>query len=546
MMSKIRLASRLTCAVTKPFQAVLVVLFSISAIAVAEQAKAPPIPSARIGGTILDGITNKPVAGVAVSMLQGTDRRDSMTDASGQFAFTATHGTVRLVTSKAGYASVRPEGHKLPTDGVLISLTPGQQLRNLTLHIWPTGSLTGTVYDSKSKPVQYARAQLMRYMYDEDGQRILTPAGSGRGGETNDHGEFRISDVDPGDYDLQVDPPVFAERVPGEPFTPLRPTTAAVKSGAETHIADLTLPSVRGVTMRLRLLNRTGQSVQNTMMKYLHWNRRNDLGVSIIVPLLILGGPERAEIPVPIGIYSVTAGWMTGGSPDAQPVGLGNTIVEAGQNNADVEIVVKRGVRITGQAVMEQPKGAPRPVSGVRCDFSSDAFPALHAGSIQDGSISIDNVQKAVYRMTCSSPTLDSYITGIKQGDRDVLKQGLEISDGGEIAAFTVSFSPSGATIEGSVLGDAKNKAGGALVALVPDDPLRNAKYLYRATNADQNGAFSLKAVAPGAYHVFAWTELEGAAYKNDEFMKQYAEQGTAIKVAPAEKKAGVETKLLN
>ena len=79
----------------------------------------------------------------------------------------------------------------------------------------------------------------------------------------------------------------------------------------------------------------------------------------------------------------------------------------------------------------------------------------------------------------------------------------------------------------------------------MPDDPLRDAKPLYRRANADQNGAFTIRTVIPGAYHVFAWTELDGAAYKNAEFMKKYDEQGTAIKVAAGEKKTGVETKLL-
>src|SRR5215467_4873088 len=152
---------------------VLIAALTFSALTVVAQTKAPPAPATRISGTILDGKTQKPLAGVSVSMLQGADRKNVVTDATGQFTFPATHGTVRLITAKAGYGSIRPEGHTLPTDGILISLTPGQQMRGLNLTIWPTGSLTGTVYDAKSKPVQYARAQLMRYVFDEDGRRTL-------------------------------------------------------------------------------------------------------------------------------------------------------------------------------------------------------------------------------------------------------------------------------------------------------------------------------------------------------------------------------------
>src|ERR1051326_6528298 len=197
----------------------LLTLLGIATFGSAQQRKAPAAPAARIEGTILNGKTNKPVPAVALSVFQGSDRREVVSDASGRFAFTMTHGTARLFTLKAGYASLRPEGHKLPTNGILISANPGQQIRGLTLKIWPTGSITGAVYDSKSKPVQYARVRVMRYSYNEDGQRTLTPAGPGQTGQSNDHGEFRIADIDPGNNRLQLEPPMFGERVPGEPFT---------------------------------------------------------------------------------------------------------------------------------------------------------------------------------------------------------------------------------------------------------------------------------------------------------------------------------------
>ena len=91
-----------------------------------------------------------------------------------------------------------------------------------------------------------------------------------------------------------------------------------------------------------------------------------------------------------------------------------------------------------------------------------------------------------------------------------------------------------------------EKRSGGALIVLVPDEPSRDAKHLYRTTMSDQNGAFTLRTVAPGAYHVLAWTELDGAAYKNAEFMKAYADQGASVKIAAGEKKTGIDTKLLN
>jgi hypothetical protein len=68
-------------------------------------------------------------------------------------------------------------------------------------------------------------------------------------------------------------------------------------------------------------------------------------------------------------------------------------------------------------------------------------------------------------------------------------------------------------------------------VVLIPDEPLRDAKHLYRTTTTDQVGGFTLRAIAPGQYHAYVWPELEGAAYKNAAFMKSQTQEGVAIKI---------------
>ncbi|HET9131530.1 MAG TPA: hypothetical protein VFO86_11305, partial [Terriglobia bacterium] len=67
-----------------------------------------------------------------------------------------------------------------------------------------------------------------------------------------------------------------------------------------------------------------------------------------------------------------------------------------------------------------------------------------------------------------------------------------------------------------------------AAVALLPDD--RGQKALMISKSADANGQFEIQA-APGAYHLYSWVELDGEAYRNDEFMKKYDERGTAVRV---------------
>ena len=118
----------------------------------------------------------------------------------------------------------------------------------------------------------------------------------------------------------------------------------------------------------------------------------------------------------------------------------------------------------------------------------------------------------------------------IKQGEKDAIKDGITVGSADE-ANVVVTLGSSAGLVEGTVIDSSGGKVPAALIALVPDAPLRGAFYLYRTTTSDQNGTFSIRAVAPGTYRLFAWTEVDGAAYKNAEFLKKYDDKGTAVKV---------------
>src|SRR5689334_15279407 len=209
---------------------------------IAQQRSTAPGPKARIEGSVVNAAGNTPVAGVTLSVLQETERQTLTTDAQGRFAITVPHGTVRLLASKEGYTGIQPEGHSRPAaNGVLITVRAGQQLKGVTLKVLSAGGVAGRVFDTRSKPVQSARTQLWRFTYDENGDRVLRPAATGRGGETNDHGEFRIDAVDPGEYLVYVATPMLSERVPGESWVPVfypgtpderRAMPVVVKSGS--------------------------------------------------------------------------------------------------------------------------------------------------------------------------------------------------------------------------------------------------------------------------------------------------------------------------
>ena len=60
----------------------------------------------------------------------------------------------------------------------------------------------------------------------------------------------------------------------------------------------------------------------------------------------------------------------------------------------------------------------------------------------------------------------------------------------------------------------------------------------YGKTVSDQTGRFSLRALRPGDYTLFAWENVEGEEYFNPEFLKSYEGQGSSLHVSEGERKS--------
>jgi hypothetical protein len=118
------------------------------------------------------------------------------------------------------------------------------------------------------------------------------------------------------------------------------------------------------------------------------------------------------------------------------------------------------------------------------------------------------------------------YLLSIRDGDRDVFGEKFAI-DGGDIDLNMIVGEGPG-TVRGTVTDSRGNKVAAAAVALMPDD--RTQKALMTSRNADANGVFEFQA-APGSYHLYVWIELDGAAYRNEEFMKKFNDRGTPVLV---------------
>ena len=94
-----------------------------------------------------------------------------------------------------------------------------------------------------------------------------------------------------------------------------------------------------------------------------------------------------------------------------------------------------------------------------------------------------------------------------------------------------------GGVVEGVATDQKGEPVANAVVVAVPEMRLRARVERYRKTVSDQSGRFTLRGVQPGEYTIFAWESVDGEAYYNPEFLKNYEGQGSGLKVGEGERK---------
>ena len=163
----------------------------------------PTTGSATLSGRVLRGDTGSVVKHATVRLAgQDTrDRRTVQTDDTGRYQFTDLQaGRYTVTVSKPGFITLA-YGQKHPRQPALpIQVDAGRQLPDVDIAL-PRGSVvTGHVVDEDGEPMARAVVQVLRYVYRR-GLRQIEPAGTD---QTDDRGQYRVFDLEPGEYFVSV------------------------------------------------------------------------------------------------------------------------------------------------------------------------------------------------------------------------------------------------------------------------------------------------------------------------------------------------------
>jgi hypothetical protein len=147
-----------------------------------------------------------------------------------------------------------------------------------------------------------------------------------------------------------------------------------------------------------------------------------------------------------------------------------------------------------------------------------------------DGSFLIPHVGPGKYVADVTGLPAGSYLKSLRLGGVDALDQGVYWgpSDNRTLEAV---ISAKAAVLEGVVQDDDGKPAPGSTITLAPIPPRFGHARLYPSVTADQQGHFRFPSLAPGAYKVYAWEEIDDTGHWDPDYIRPFESQGERVEL---------------
>lgn len=545
----------------------LIVLLGSAAAQVAGSAPAKAAGRATIDGMVTKEPGSEPVKKVLIELIaenqaEGGDYT-AISRADGSFHIDGiVPGRYHMFAERTGLLEV--DKHHARSDGRVLTLTAGQEVKDVLIHVQAAAVVRGRVTDEDGDPLPNAQVAVLRQTF-VSGHSRWEQAGAER---TNDLGEYRVAGLPAGSYYVSVSPPPDFKSLietagaaaqareksgPDKPAptsyqTTYYPGTADRSEAAPVPLhagddfaADFSLAPSPSLSIRGSVVNVPPRSSAVIMLQSRDFN-------------LVLNGaemhPDGSFVirDVAPGTYTILATIENTPVPmmARQALQLVSNSVE------DLRLAPQPGGWVHGRLRLES-KGGTNKVDASQIflklrsadgdddalgEFSmGDGFSSLtHVGA--DGSFEWRSVPPGNYYVELvgeGGTSFDLFLKSALASNHDVDEAGISVNGGAVVLDLVASAN--GATAEGMVTDQKGEPVANAVVVAVPEPRLRARVERYRTTVSDQSGRFVLHGIQPGDYTVFAWESVDGEAYYNPEFLKTYEAQGTALRVSEGDRK---------
>jgi hypothetical protein len=484
-------------------------------------------------------------------------------------------GRYRLIAERTGFVEV--EKHQPRSEGRLLTLTAGQELKDVAIRLQATAAVDGRVTDEDGDALADAQVAVLGRTF-VGGHNHWAQVGAER---TNDLGEYRIAGLPAGQYYVSVTPPpdfkslieaasnapaVVGKAPTGGQECPPRTNCAAERPVITSYITTY-YPGVKDRAQAAAVQLRAGEDfpanfslTPSPSVTIRGSIGRVPPGASAAVMLratdfnsTLNGGEVRKDGTFEIrdvspGTYTLLT-TVTGAAPQTL---LARQTIEVGQDDiTDVHLAPQPGTEIRGRLLW----GSKGPAT--KSDFSQffltlrpadgdeDLVNAFALGEgysnpahvAADGSFEWHNVPPGRYFVVLAADGAESpdwFLKSVVAGGQEVSDAGLSVN-GGAIALDVVASSDSG-VVNGMVNSHKGEPVINATVVLVPGEHYRSRTNRYKTTVTDQSGSFVLHGIPPGSYTLLAWENMDGEEYYNPEFLKNFEGRGKAVRLTEGER----------
>jgi carboxypeptidase family protein len=513
---------------------------------------APTRGTASIRGRAVDAASGRPLSRVEIraSAAGVPQQAGGLTDGDGGYGLDGLPaGTYTVIATKANYVRTswgeqRPEG-----PGKRIVLADGQKLDDINFSLTRAGAVTGTIVDEFGDPVTDVIVTAMRYQYIQGSRRLMP---TGRGGQTNDIGEFRIYGLSPGQYYISAT---------------LRNFMASIADTSDrTGYAATLYPGTGNVAEAQRLTIAAGQTVAGI-----------NLALLPIRTARVSGTATDAEgKPIAGGMIAVTqrfgvalmAGTVSPVRPDGKftisgltpgdytlrlNVPTGETAVAdlsvSGSDINGVQVVVTRPSIIRGRLVFIASPSPAGPLKPTAIDLGAvrDSLigqPARSAARIKDdGTFEIllpagHVLLRAAPVPAAAGTTPPWRLNRVIVSDIDVADAGIDVPPDATIEDVVVEMTSRSNEALGRVTDAGGNIVRDCFVIVFAQDPARwtaQTRYLGVASPGVDD-LFHVR-LLPGDYYAVAMSDVETGAWTDPEFLSQARDRATRFSIADGEKK---------
>jgi hypothetical protein len=413
------------------------------------------------------------------------------------------------------------------------------------------GVISGRVLDEDGEPAREVSVDAVV----RSTHRGKTTTNAARRVTTNDLGEYRLFDLNPGSYfvsaslehqggmsigrvvvDLSILKSIggYIRTYYPSAVNILRASTVEVKAGDEIPGVDIILLRQRSYRVRGQVINAAVDHPLSSITVELFPAGADSNGFGDLRQAEADGKTGEFEIlDVSPGSYKLAAAIQ-----DEESQFVGVTQVEVVDADViSVRIVIAHGADLRGRVIKE---GKISPSSVIRVSTSPRERGTLGGSESReakpDGTFVLAGLPDGLYDVSADIDGCDScYLKSVTANGANILDAGFTISSGSAPSPVELVLSDRAGIVDGIVKNGEGSPVAGATVVLIMEHHEERDGFNYAST--DQFGHFVVRGVAPGEYHIFAWKNVDNSDWDDPDFRQPFLPKAQAFSLSEDEKK---------